>query len=288
MARFAASRSGTGESAALFFRSRSFASTSFSEVGARDETDAPSDTSERGDAFADSLSLASVRSRFRRTVSLSTRVAYCSPSNTSPLKPGLGPRFDSPAKEKARAPGEGLPSPAAAARRARAASASASARSSSPSGSAAAAASRSSFTSAIGLSLFAEDPEEGRETGLTFSPPFSVFFDSSPSATETGTCDLSLSRSTSALSSRRSSRSASITRWYSAMCVSTVPRFSCTNVLISFALSAYFRVFTVCSYCALEPLTVATITVRELPHKPSFRMRVNLESRNGTNTNPFF
>ena len=51
---------------------------------------------------------------------------------------------------------------AAAARRARAASASASALSSSPSGSAAAAASRSSFTSAIGSSLFADDPEDGR------------------------------------------------------------------------------------------------------------------------------
>ena len=100
--------------------------------------------------------------------------------------------------------------------------------------------------------------------------------------------ELVLSRSTSALSSLRSSRSWSMTRWYSTMCVSTVPRFACTNVLISFARSAYFSVFTVCSYCALDPLTVATITVREFPHNPSFRMRVSFESRNGTNANPFF
>jgi hypothetical protein len=42
----------------------------------------------------------------------------------------------------------------------------------------------------------------------------------------------------------------------------------------------------VCSYCLSLPLTVATITVREFPHRPSFRIRVSFESRNGTNTNP--
>ena len=77
-------------------------------------------------------------------------------------------------------------------------------------------------------------------------------------------------------------------RWYSAMCVSTVPLFSWTWVLISFALSAYLSVFTVCSYCMLDPETVATITVLEFPHKPSLSILVSFESRNGTNTNPFF
>ena len=68
-------------------------------------------------------------------------------------------------------------------------------------------------------------------------------------------------------------------RWYSAMCVSTVPLFSWTWVLISFALSAYFSVFTVCSYCMLDPETVATITVLEFPHKPSLSILVSFESR---------
>ena len=71
------------------------------------------------------------------------------------------------------------------------------------------------------------------------------------------------------------------------MCVSTVPRFSWTCVFISLARSAYLSVFTVCSYWCDDPDTVATMTVRELPHRPSLRMRVSLESRNGTKTKPF-
>ena len=77
-------------------------------------------------------------------------------------------------------------------------------------------------------------------------------------------------------------------RWYSAMCVSTVPLFSWTWVLISLALSAYLSVFTVCSYWCELPETVATMTVLLFPHSPSFRIRVNLLSRNGTKTKPFF
>jgi hypothetical protein len=47
-------------------------------------------------------------------------------------------------------------------------------------------------------------------------------------------------------------------------------------VLISLALSAYFRVFVVWWYWSAPEQTVATITVREFPLRPSFRSLVNL------------
>lgn len=47
-------------------------------------------------------------------------------------------------------------------------------------------------------------------------------------------------------------------------------------VLISFALSAYFRVFVVWWYWSAPQETVATITVREFPLNPSFNSLVSL------------
>lgn len=61
--------------------------------------------------------------------------------------------------------------------------------------------------------------------------------------------------------------------WYCATCSCTVPAFWRTWVLISLALSAYFRVFTVWWYWMLEEATVAIMAVRELQNRTRFETR---------------
>ena len=74
---------------------------------------------------------------------------------------------------------------------------------------------------------------------------------------------------------------------YALICNATIFLFCSTRILIFFALFAYFKVLIVSSFYVLAGLTVAIITVLQLPPSESLSILVSLLSLNGTKL-PFF